>query len=69
MMSLKSEPSVIQCCITPIKMATIINIFNILGAMLSIVQVLSHLILTIILLNLQYSYTHSVGEKTEAWDD
>lgn len=52
MMRLKSEPSVIQCCITPIKMATIINIFNILGAMLSIVQVLSHLILTIILLNL-----------------
>ena len=41
----------------------IVSIFNILGAGLSILHLLSDLILSIILLNLNYNYTHPIVAK------
>ena len=45
------------------KNGIIVSIFNILGAGLSILHLLSDLILATILLNLNYNYTHPIVTK------
>lgn len=64
MMRLESWDSVMYY-IMLIKMVEVVSIFNIFSAMLSIVDVLFHLILITVLLNLSCNNIHLICDKTE----